>query len=264
MSDPSLTPPPSPPLPPMVRLFAGGFIQGSPPTEPGREENDNEAEHPVQLTRGFWLGVYPITQDEYAAAMGAFPSHFPQGERSAADGRRPVEKVSWYDAVRFCNALSRAAGLPEAYTFTGAADAEYGERAVVWDRSSPGYRLPTEAEWEYAAGGHGVERPVDGAEPPRDTAWVGSQTQPVGQRAPNAAGLHDLCGNVLEWVWDVYAERYPDAAVDPVGPPSGEQRVQRGGAWDGKLSDLRVASRFRCAPWARCWSNGLRVARNAD
>ena len=234
----------------MVQLPAGAFTMGSPPSEEGRR--DVETQHRVVLTRGFELGVVPVTKSLYAAVLGTTPSHF-QGPQ------RPVERVSWFDAVRFCNALSAAVGLSPAYRI-GAGETP----SVEWDRASAGYRLPTEAEWEYAARA-GTSHRYAGGDDAGAVAWTeknsGGETHAVGEKAANAWGLHDLSGNVWEWCWDWYGAYPSEPVSDAAGPASGSGRVLRGGSWLDAARYARVAHRRERSPGNRDWYIGLRLSR---
>lgn len=196
----------------------GMFWMGSPADEPGRQPD--EVQRMVVLSRGFWLSDHEVTQAEYESVMGVNPARF------KGDARRPVETVSWYEAIDYCQRRTereRADGtLPEGLA----------------------YRLPTEAEWEYAAraGTTGARHGELDA-----IAWhggnSGGQTHPVMQKAPNAWGLHDMIGNVWEWCADWHAD-YPEGmATDPEGPPTGFSRVFRGGGWGSGTSACRSADR---------------------
>ena len=210
----------------------GSFIMGSPPTDMQAGEDERPA-HEVTISRSFEMLTTPVTQSLWTSAMGGdrSPSRF-----SGAD--RPVERVSWLDAVMFCNTLSRAAGLDEAYFVGG--------QAVRWKGfDSLGYRLPTEAEWEYAcrAGTTGARYGELDA-----VAWhddnSGGESHPVGQKQPNAWGLYDMLGNVYEWCGDGYGPYPTGSATDPVGPSDVPDRVYRGGSW---WDDARYVQRLRTA-----------------
>ena len=198
-----------------VWIPAGHFVMGSSMEEGSRDAD--ESQHEVRISKGFWMNRYEVTQGEWEAVTGANPSHFFDCGLPC-----PVENVSWDDTVEFVRALnSRESG------------------------SGYAYRLPTEAEWEYAAraGATGVRYGELGA-----IAWYvansGSRTHPVGQKRANAWGLHDMLGSVWEWTGDWYGE-YPSGVVtDPAGPESGSYRVIRGGSWYSYARHIRSAYRF--------------------
>jgi formylglycine-generating enzyme required for sulfatase activity len=235
---------------------------GSPPSEAHRA--DDEQPHPVILTRDFELMAHEVTQGEWERLMGFNPSRFVDcGEHC------PVERVNWFEAAAFANARSREASLPTCYELSGC-HGEPGEEDYRCSEvrfaglACPGFRLPTEAEWEYAARA-GSTGPTYGDI--EQVAWhednSGHRTHPVGQAQPNAFGLYDMLGNVWEWTWDWYAP-YPDRpATDPTGPPTGEERVLRGGSWNFPLRNVRAAHRNRLSPGirGRNGSTGLRLAR---
>lgn len=232
---PALAASPENPDAAMVLLRGGSFMMGSPPSEEGR--GSDESRHEVTLTP-FFMSSHEVTQGEYEQAMGLNPS------AHRGDASLPVESVSWLDAIRYCNALSRMNGLAPAYRIDNG--------AVSWDRESTGYRLPTEAEWEYAAraGGGSSKSSASG-------------TLPEGSGSPNSYGLYDMEGNVAEWVFDWYAPYEPMATVDPSGPALGSLRVRRGAAWADSSSFTRPACRAAEAPMARYPDLGFRVARSA-
>lgn len=221
-----------------VWLPPGTFRMGSPPHEEQRGED--EGEHEVTLTRGFYLGVHPVTQAQWRAVMGSNPSQF-QGDD------RPVERVSWKDCREYCNRLAAMDGKP--------------------------YRLPTEAEWEFACRA-GTTTPFSFGKniSPEQVNYDGNypyfrgrkglnrkETTSVGMFPPNDWGLHDMHGNVWEWCADWYAS-YPDATVDdPQGPIDREARVARGGAWFHEAGRCRSACRFNFAPEERRKDVGFRV-----
>ena len=187
----------------------------------------------------FLLAATPVTQARYLAVTQRCPSAY-QGDE------RPVENVSWWEAVHFCNALSTRAGFTPVYRVDGAGD------EVTWDAAADGYRLPTEAEWEYAcrAGTSGPRyAPLD------DVAWhrqnSGGQTREVAGRQPNAWGLFDMLGNVWEWCWDLY-----DADV------YGTYRVLKGGGWADEHWSCRASVRRRSHPTFQIDDVGFRVARS--
>ncbi|MEU2296706.1 formylglycine-generating enzyme family protein [Streptomyces antibioticus] len=184
---------------------------------------------------GCRLGTFPVTRELHALVTGEDP---------AECDRRPVEGVSWWDAVHFCNALSRREGLTPAYRVPP------GGESVTWDDTADGYRLPTEAEWEHACRA-GTEGPRYG--PLDDIAWhrgnSGERIHTVGGRLPNAWGLYDMLGNVWEWCWDLY---------DP--EVYGGYRVLRGGGWFDEHWSCRASVRRRSHPTFRVDDVGFRVA----
>jgi len=234
---------------------AGTFTMGSPSDEPGHEPN--EVLHAVTITRGFCAKTTEVTQGEWAAAMGNNPSYF-----ASCGATCPVEQVSWWDAVAYANALSASAGLPACYTLTGCGGtpgvAGFScSGATFAGAGCSGYRLPTEAEWEYAARAgtttgtyNGTSSLIDKTEPNAvldPIAWFGGNssgtTHAAGTRDANAWGLRDTLGNVWEWVWDWHADYPAGAATDPTGAASGTVRVLRGGDWEDPARGSRFAYR---------------------
>ena len=245
----------------MVRINGGTFTMGTPANDPQFTPSDNDPQHRVTIS-AFYMGKYEVTQKEYQEIMGTNPSNF-KGENL------PVEKVTWLDAVEYCNARSRREGLTPAYTISGSGD----DRTATWNRSANGYRLPTEAEWEYACRAGTTTAYNTGVSISDNTGWYsansGNTTHPVGQKPPNAWGLYDMHGNVAEWCWDVngwYSFFTPTSGTqtDPVNPVNSadRHRVFRGGGWDD--SSLRVRSDWRNG-LPRYYPDkalGFRVARN--
>lgn len=231
----------------LVPIAAGTFHMGSPNTQPGRQER--ETRHKVTISQPFYIGAYEVTQAEYAAVMKTQPSHFGRDVEKA--GELPVERVSWDDAVAFCEKLS---ALP--------AEREAKRR----------YRLPTEAQWEYAcrAGGEGIWCFGDELKTLTDYAWFGGKgslraTQPVGRKKPNAWGLYDMHGNVWEWCSDWYQEELSEhPATDPQGPREGETRVIRGGCYQSLPAYTRCATRFHDPPQVKDEDLGFRVLMIAE
>lgn len=244
----------------LAAIPAGSFLMGSPPNEANRSD-DEGPQHQVTITGPFNMGVYEVTQAEYEKVMGTKPSRFSKmGTSSEKVGsmdtsRFPVESVSWDDAQEFCRKLSE---LPD--------EKEAGRR----------YRLPTEAEWEYACragtttpfyfGGvnNGREANIDGNYPFGTTTKGPYLERPttVGSYPPNAFGLFDMHGNVWEWCQDFYDAKYYAQRVesDPRGPSSGKVRVVRGGSWFVKVAGgTRAAVRYWFAPNIQSTACGFRV-----
>jgi len=240
-------PSPAPAVPNGYMLIQpGSFMMGSPSSESGRD--NDEKQHRVTITRPFFLKATEVTQGEWNAVMGSNPSKF-----SSCGDDCPVEKVSWYDAVDYVNALSRKEGLEQCYHF-----------GRFKGLSCKGYRLPTEAEWEYAARAGSTEARYGDL---NSIAWYnnnsGRKTHPVGEKKPNAWGLFDMIGNVWEWTNDWQGD-YPDGALsDPVGRKSGSFRVRRGGCWSFGVKACRAAGRAGNDPDVRGKHLGFRPARTA-
>jgi formylglycine-generating enzyme required for sulfatase activity len=215
----------------------------------------------ISLT-GFYMGRYQVTQALYQEIMGYNPSQF----RAGLD-TRPVEIVSWFNAVQFSNRLSIRDGLTPAYTISG------NEVTVDW--YATGYRLPTEAEWEYAArGGRGT--PGDfvfaGSNHADDVAWFNTNsnnmTHPVGTKAPNGLGIYDMNGNVAEWCWDWYGPYTGNDLRNPRGPVVSSlnppERVRRGGSWNNAVNSVRNVSRSSAVPTTVNSVIGFRLVRAAS
>ncbi|MBM4355721.1 MAG: formylglycine-generating enzyme family protein [Deltaproteobacteria bacterium] len=237
----------------MVEIPSGTFIMGSPKDEEGR--SSDETLHEVALSGAFLMCRTPVTQVQWSAIMGNNPSaHQEVGDDS------PVNNVSWFDAVEFCNRLSARDRLMPCYEIQ---KSFFGDVSVEWNRSAEGYRLPTEAEWEYACrAGSPAARYGDTGE----IGWYGgnSKGRPhcCGEKLPNAWGLCDMLGNVWEWVWDWYGE-YPSCKVtDPAGPGAGSARVLRGGSWGLGAGWLRAADRDWVGPAGRDCYLGFRPWRS--
>jgi formylglycine-generating enzyme required for sulfatase activity len=249
----------------LTLIPAGEFLMGSPE---GEGEGYEHPQHRVRITRTFYLGVTEVTQAQYEAVMGNNPSYF----SSNGDGKdkvagqstdnHPVERVSWLDAVEYCNKLSEKEGLKPFY------ELEAGS-ARVPDWAGPGYRLPTEAEWEHACRANSKTRYSFGNHEAGlgEHAWYdgnsGSQTHPVGQKRPNAFDLFDMHGNVWEWCWDGYAADYYKGSPvdDPPGASGASSRVFRGGCWISEPPFVRSAFRNWFTPDFRDYRLGFRLAR---
>ena len=240
-----------------VKVTAGTFSMGSPKGE--KCQGSDEPHHKVTLTRNFLIQNTEVTQAQFKAILGYTPSVF-----WGCGSNCPVENINWFEAANYTNALSKKAGLAPCYSCSGSGTNVTCKEATAYAGKAiytcPGYRLPTEAEWEYAyrAGtitafyngkiSHCTSAPDPNAD---KIGWYGSNssssTQPVGKKAPNNWGLHDMAGNVFEWCHDWYGS-YPSAtATDPVGT-SGTSRVFRGGKYYSWASDLRAAWRNATPP----------------
>lgn len=238
----------------MVALPAGVYTAGSPSGQVGRR--DDEIQHGVAIGAGVWLGREEVTRGLYAAVMGL--------EAPPADERAlPMTGLRWLDAVTFCNLLSDAESLRQVYTVTSA--------GVTWNKRADGYRLPTEAEWEYAAKAGGELRwaGTDAPEAICEYANVSPSgpcddgvdgPAPARSYAPNAWGIYDLSGNVAEWVWDWYGP-YAGEVEDPRGPADGALKVVRGGSWWLDTDHARASRRYWAPPDQSDDNLGFRVAR---
>ena len=253
-------------------LLPGGTVTiGSPDSE--RQRQADETQHQVTLS-AFYVDPHEVTQQDYQAVMGTNPSHF-RGDNL------PVEQVTWYDAINYCNKLSEAQGLTPAYQTDGT--------TVTWNRAADGYRLLTEAEWEYAAragtqsvfyeGGQIVadqvnfcgsypylieENYLSHQNPEVVTSTYRQETMPVDGLAPNSWGLYHMEGNVSEWCFDYYGPYDTAQNTDPSGPTSGSLRVNRGGGWNDFAKHVRSAYRSVTSPDTIEQNLGFRIARNAE
>ena len=213
----------------MVLIPAGKFLMGSPASEFGR--NDNETQHEVRLTKPFYMGKYEVTQEQWESVMGNNPSSKTKG------AKLPVTDVSWNDCQEFIKKLNA--------------------------KTDGGYRLPTEAEWEYACrAGTTTAYSFGDKITPKDANYNISKPVAVGSYKPNAFGLYDMHGNVREIVEDWYAD-YPNGAVtDPKGPAPGKQIISRGGCFMIILSSwTRSSNRAEKGPADKSVMIGFRLAR---
>jgi len=231
----------------MVFIPPGTFGMGSPSNELDRFGWEGP-QTSVILSRGYWIGKYPVTQGEYVALIGSNPSFFP----GASD--LPVEQMSWFEATDYCAALTEQ------------------ERSAGRIATNSVYRLPTEAEWEHACRAETSTRFSYGDDPGytslTDHGWYiansGGTTHPVGQKLPNPWGLYDVHGNVWEWCQDWWANHPGGVVLDPQGPATGSDRVIRGGGWDFTGPFCRSAYRYFYGPTNASGYVGFRVVLSAD
>lgn len=253
----------------LLLIEGGQFRMGSSENDPDARTSEKPA-HEVQIS-SFYLGRFPATQELWEAVMGKNPSEF-KGER------RPVEQVSWYDAVVFCNRLSEMdqlqpcyyadAGMKQVFGKTGASNWELPNKGeVCWDQTADGYRLPTEAEWEYAARGGAQSEGYRyaGSDKLKQVGWYdgnnGEETREVGLLYSNELGLFDMSGNVWEWCWDWYGAYSKEPQDNPTGPDSGSFRVFRGGSWLSRATFARCSDRRNYTLDRRYSGLGFRLAR---
>jgi len=227
----------------MIQVQPGTFMMGSPPGEQDRQPNEVQRE--VTLLRPFELGRFPVTNLIWSLVSG---------EPLKGEPLLPKTEVSWSDATEFCRRLNELVGLPQAMS-------QDDKGKWVLDLNSPGFRLPTEAEWEYACRAGTAEAtygPLD------EIAWhsgnSGGSAQPAGLKLPNQWGFYDTLGNVLEWCWDWY-ESSPSQTIDPMGPNRGVYRVVRGGSWGNDARFARAGYRGGNLPGFRSFSLGFRLAK---
>lgn len=249
-------------------LIQGGTFQmGSPTNEP--ERSSDETQHSVTVS-SFYMSKTEVSQTDYQAVMGANPS-------DTKGDDLPVTNLTWYEAIEYCNKLSEAAGLTPCYTVSGT--------TVTWNKAANGYRLPTEAEWEYAArantttpfnfgdyvhnsdancyNAYGYNNDASGNWVNGSDAYL-RHTVAVTQYPANAYGLYNMHGNAAEWVWDWYGEYDTQAATDPTGPEGGNAKIIRGGGWNDHPKHIRSAYRGAQPADVGLYSIGVRPVRNAE
>lgn len=237
----------------MIYVEGGSFMMGD---TFGDGNFPEKPAHNVTLSN-FYISAYEVTQKEWIETIGYNPAKFWTEEN-------PVESVSWNDAYQFCNSRSLLEGLQPCYTITGS--------AVSCDFSANGYRLPTEAEWEYAARGgkNSGNTKYSGSSDPKEVAWFynnsGNTTHPVGTKKANELGILDMSGNVWEFCWDFYGENYysQSPSLNPTGPAEGQFRVLRGGAWTDDMVFNKVYYRNYYGQRDRGTNTGVRLVRKAD
>jgi formylglycine-generating enzyme required for sulfatase activity len=271
-----------------VHIQGGTFTMGSPDTEAERYSDNEGPQHQVTVS-GFLMGKYEVTQKEWVEIMGSNPSKFTKewyDNPSKFTDNLPVERVSWYDVIVYCNKRSIAEGLTPAYTISGSTDpADWGDIPttmsditwdnVTWNRSANGYRLPTEAEWEYACragtntpfstgdnittdqANYDGNRPYNG----NPSGIYRQTTTAVGNFASNGWGLYDMHGNVWEWCWDRKGDYGSEFQDNPVGASSGLTPIVRGGCYFSQAQFVRSAMRGMFTPNDRQDYLGFRLVR---
>lgn len=253
----------------LILIHGGNYIMGSPDTENWR--NEDETTHEVTIS-DFYISETEVTQNDFADIMGYNPSYF-------KGSKLPIENISWYEAIEYCNLLSIKNGLTPVYIIE--------DNQITWDLGANGYRLPTEAEWEYAsrAGTNNpfntensikaLEANYNGKYPYEIENYYFEQdklettpgeyrkkTIEVGSLSHNKWGLYDMHGNVSEWVYDYYDEYDIDNAVNPYGPEEGTYKIARGGSWSDSAKHLRNAYRSVASPATKSSNIGFRIVRN--
>ena len=247
----------------LILINGGAFTMGSPSDEP--ERYADEVQHTVTID-SFYIADKELTQKEYSELMGDNPS-------DNKGDNLPVTNITWYDAVNYCNKLSEAKGLTPAYTITG--------KTVTWDKTANGYRLPTEAEWEYAARAN-TTMPFTFGDYVHDTDancynaygynndasgnWVNGYVQhtvAADSYSANANGLYNVHGNAAEWVWDWYGDYDVNDTINPTGAESGCYKIARGGGWNDFPKHIRSAYRSAFPADVPLYSIGVRIAKNA-
>ena len=250
----------------MVLIHAGTFTMGSPKSEVDRDSD--ETQHQVTINYDFLMGKYEVTQAEYEALTGNNPSNF-----SSCDNC-PVERVTWWDAIKYCNALSRKEGFSVAYNENTGDLLDANGNVTIDITKVVGYRLPTEAEWEYAARAGNTMPFSTGSNLTTSQAnyngnypYNGNikgiyreKTIAVGSFSPNNWGLYDMHGNVWEWCYD-WKANYIGNVINPIGADSGDYRVLRGGSWNYRERDCRSAYRYDFSPSAGYGYVGFRLCR---
>ena len=263
-----------------VLIPAGTFQMGS-----KKGLDDNKPVHEVTITKSFYMGKYEVTQAEYEKYCN-YGSSSPSSDKGDGDNY-PAYYVSWYDALVYCNKRSMEEGLTPCYSISGNTDPkDWGEvptssdntwNAVVCNWNANGYRLPTEAEWEYAARAEDntvASLTYSGTSDVNelgDYAWYGNTkdaSHEVGTKLPNAFGLYDMSGNVWEWCWNWFTNSYDaeaEGGSDPTGSSAVSGRVCRGGSWNLNSDDCAVSCRSYGIPFSRYdVSLGFRVVRQAN
>lgn len=265
----------------MSLIPAGTFTMGSPESEPGRDVD--EVQHTVTLTRNFYMQQTEVTWDQWnevrdwGLANGYTDIEVGQsGDEGDASGLHPVTAVSWQGVVKWLNAWSEMNGLAPCYTLDGEI-LRTGIDEPVCDFDASGFRLPTEAEWEYACRASSTTAFYNGpitvvgnvpVDPNLDLIgwYLGNSdvdTQPVATKLPNPYGLYDMAGNLWEWCWDWYDDYGAGPATDPTGPSSGSDRIVRGGDFQSLALNCRSSYRNYSEPLPPIYILGFRPVRTA-
>ncbi|MBZ0197529.1 MAG: formylglycine-generating enzyme family protein [Ignavibacteriales bacterium] len=236
----------------LVFIEGGSFVMGC--YDPSLDCDDDETELRDVTVYGFYISTTEISQGVYDEVMGRNISLI-------KEPTLPVNNVSWYDAIEFCNKLSLKHKLNPCYIIKG--------RKVTCNFSANGYRLPTEAEWEFAARGGNLSKGwlFAGSNDPFTVGWFkensAGRARPSKQKAPNELGLFDMSGNLWEWCWDIYGPYEQTEVIDPKGAEKGGSRVLRGGSWYYESSVGRNSNRFSATPDTRSVTFGIRVVKKA-
>ena len=247
----------------LIYVEGGSFVMGD---TWGDGYSNEKPTHRVKLTYDFYVGKYLVTFDDYDRYCRETSTEKPY-DSGLGRGKRPVIWVSWFDAVGYCDWLSDVEGLPRAYDNAGNLIDSRGSETIDTAKVK-GYRLLTEAEWEYAARGGKKSRrnKYAGSNSPDEVGWFasnsGSKTHEVGQKKCNELGLYDMSGNVYEWCSDWYGSYSSSAQTNP-HKNSGSGRVLRGGSWFYDATFVRVAHRDSHSPTGTAYNLGFRISRTA-
>ncbi|MBN2841681.1 MAG: formylglycine-generating enzyme family protein, partial [Sedimentisphaerales bacterium] len=255
-----------------IHVPGGTFTMGR---TTGSGDSDELPTHSVTLN-SFYMGKYEVTQAEYSQYMQ-------QGSIWASDyglgDNYPAYSVSWYATLKYCNLRSMNESLTPVYSINGSSDPDdWGEvptsnnttwNAALCNWNATGYRLPTEAEWEYAARGatNNPDYLYSGSDDINAVAWYNDNntpngSKPVGGKAANGLGIYDMSGNVFEWCWDWYGSYSSSAQTNPTGPSSGSYRLIRGGGWADNTNLCRVTNRYNYyGPYDNSHGSGFRIVR---